>query len=271
MESEIKSSVKETYGNIAKNIGANNGCGCGCTPAPGQNKIPANLYGRIDLDMLPEKAVQASLGCANPLLLANLAEGETVLDLGSGGGIDVLMAARYVGEKGKVYGLDMTDEMLALANENKQKMGVDNVEFLKGYIEEIPLPDEAVDVIMSNCVINLSEDKEKALAEAYRVLKMGGRLAIADIVTMKDIPDDVRQKASMWSSCLGGTLEIEEYVKILKKVGFDNVSIEPVQVYTKDLITGFAACSCFEPVVQEVNLNIIDGAFASAYIKAEKH
>ena len=180
------------------------------------------------------------------------------------------MAAKYVGDSGKVYGLDMTDEMVALANENKEEMGVSNVDFLKGYIEEIPLGDETVDVIISNCVINLSEDKEKALAEAYRVLKQGGRLAIADVVTMKDIPDSVRQKASMWSSCLGGTLKVEEYESILKKVGFEKVSIEPVQVYTKDLITGMAACSCFEPLIDDVNLDDVDGAFASAYIKALK-
>jgi SAM-dependent methyltransferase len=232
--------------------------------------LAANFYGRVDLENLPSKAVEASLGCANPLLLAELKEGETVLDLGSGGGIDVLMATRYVGESGKVYGLDMTDEMLALANQNKEKMGVSNVEFLKGYIEEIPLENETVDVIMSNCVINLSDDKEKALAEAYRVLKKGGRLAIADIVTMKDIPDDVRKKASMWSSCLGGTLRVEEYESILKKVGFEKVTIEPVQVYTSDLITGLASCSCFEPLIEEVNLDDVDSAFASAYIKAEK-
>lgn len=270
MESEIRLSVKETYGNIAKNIGANSGCGCGCTPVSDISGISTDLYRKIDLENLPEKAVQASLGCANPLLLANLTEGETVLDLGSGGGIDVLMAAKYVGEKGKVYGLDMTDEMLALANENKLKMGVGNVEFLKGYIEEIPLEDKAVDVIMSNCVINLSEDKEKALAEAYRVLKKGGRLAIADVVTVKEIPDDVRQKASMWSSCLGGTLKMVDYEQILKKVGFERVEIEPIQFYTKDFITGMAACSCFEPLVEEVNLDLVDGAFASAYIKAVK-
>lgn len=269
MESEVRSSVKETYGNIAKNIGTTSGCGCGCTPTT-DNKLAAGFYGKIDLENLPSKAIEASLGCANPLLLAELKEGETVLDLGSGGGIDVLMATRYVGKTGKVYGLDMTDEMLALANENKEKMGVSNVDFLKGYLEEIPLENETVDVIMSNCVINLSEDKEKALAEAYRVLKKGGRLAIADIVTLKDIPDDLRQKASMWTSCLGGTVKAEEYKSILKKVGFEEVAIEPVQVYTKDVITGLASCSCFEPLIQEVNLDAVNGAFASAYIKAKK-
>lgn len=270
MESDVRSSVKEVYGNIAKNISTDSGCGCGCSPYDPKGKISSGIYGKIDLKSLPLKAVEASLGCANPLLLAELQEGETVLDLGSGGGIDVLMATRYVGETGKVYGLDMTDEMLALANENKQKMGVTNVEFLKGYIEEIPLKDEAVDVIMSNCVINLTEDKEKALAEAYRVLKKGGRLAIADIVTMKDIPDDIKKKASMWSSCLGGTLSIEDYEIILKKVGFTNLVIEPVQIYNKEFITGMASCSCFEPLIDEVNLDAIDGAFASAYVKAEK-
>jgi SAM-dependent methyltransferase len=270
MESDVRSSVKEVYGNIAKNINSDSGCGCGCSPYDPKGQISSGIYGKTDLENLPLKAVEASLGCANPLLLAELQQGETVLDLGSGGGIDVLMATRYVGETGKVYGLDMTDEMLALANENKQKMGVANVEFLKGYIEEIPLKDEAVDVIMSNCVINLTEDKEKALAEAYRVLKKGGRLAIADIVTIKDIPEDIKKKAAMWSSCLGGTLSIEDYESILKKVGFTNLVIEPVQIYNKEFITGMASCSCFEPLIAEVNLDAIDGAFASAYIKAEK-
>ncbi|HWP96947.1 MAG TPA: arsenite methyltransferase [Syntrophomonadaceae bacterium] len=270
MESDVRSSVKEHYGNIAKTVGTDSGCGCGCTPNITKGTTPSGLYGKIDLENLPQKAVEASLGCANPLLFAELKAGETVLDLGSGGGIDVLMATKYVGESGKVYGLDMTDEMLALANENKKKMGVSNVEFLKGYIEEIPLENESVDVIMSNCVINLSEDKEKALSEAYRVLKKGGRLAIADVVTMKDIPSEIRQKAAMWSSCLGGTLRIEEYESTLKKVGFKNIEIDPAHVYTKEIITGLASCSCFKPLIDEVNLDVIDGAFASAYVKARK-
>ncbi len=270
MENNIRESVKQVYGNIAKSVSTKSSCGCGCSPVIDNGKLSGSYYGRIDLDSLPQKAVEASLGCANPLLLAGLKEGETVLDLGSGGGIDVLMASSYVGKSGKVYGLDMTDDMLDLANENKRRMGVSNVEFLKGYIEEIPLEDEKVDVIMSNCVINLSEDKEKALREAYRVLKKGGRLAIADVVTLKDIPDHVRHKASMWSSCLGGTLKIEEYESILKKAGFEHLEIEAVQVYTKELIAGMSLCSCFEPLIEEVDLDDIDSAFASAYIKAEK-
>lgn len=272
MENDVRSSVKQTYGNIAKNIQESSGCGCGCSPTPTSARSSNPVYEIIDLENLPPKAVEASLGCANPLVLAALQAGETVLDLGSGGGIDVFMASQSVGNTGKVYGLDMTDEMLALANENKQKMGISNVEFLKGYIEDIPLQDESVDVIMSNCVINLSEDKNRALSEAYRVLKKGGRLAIADVVTMKDIPDEIRQKAAMWSSCLGGTLKIDEYQNILQAVGFEYIDIEPVHVYTREFITSLSACSCFEPLLQdvEIDLDALDGAFAGALIKAKK-
>lgn len=267
MEGKIRESVKEFYGSIAQNIKMESACGCS---VPKGGALAEPFYGKIDLDQLPAMALEASLGCANPLLFAGLKEGETVLDLGSGGGLDVLAATKYVGPSGKVYGLDMTDEMLALARQNQADMGVINVEFLKGYIEEIPLNDESVDAIISNCVINLSEDKEKALAEAYRVLRNGGRLAIADIVTLKEIPDKVREIAAMWSSCLGGTLAVAEYEDILKKVGFSKVEVEVAQVYTTDFISGLAGCSCFEPLVKEFDLDIIDGAFAGAYIKAVK-
>lgn len=272
MENDARSSVKQLYGNIAKTIQENAGCGCCCSPNPTSARMSTAVYEIIDLENLPPKALEASLGCANPLALAALREGEIVLDLGSGGGIDVFMASQSVGEAGKVYGLDMTDEMLALANENKQKMGVSNVEFLKGYIEDIPLQDESVDVIMSNCVINLSEDKTSALSEAYRVLKKGGRLAIADVVTMKDIPDEIRKKAAMWSSCLGGTLKINDYQYILQTVGFERIDIEPVHVYTREFITSVSACSCFEPLLKDVGIDLdaLDGAFAGALIKAKK-
>ena len=205
-----------------------------------------------------------------PIALANLQEGETVLDLGSGGGIDVLISARFVGETGKAYGLDMTDEMLELANRNREKSGAKNVEFLKGYIEDIPLADEAVDVITSNCVINLTESKEAALAEAYRVLKKGGRLAIADIVELKAIPDEVRQNVAMWVGCISGALSVQEYERILKKVGFTSVEITPVNIYTKEVIKGFAEAKELEDIYSRLDEAALDGAFAGAHVKAYK-
>ena len=273
MEFDVKAKVKEHYGEIAAKVSENSGkasC-CSCTSCNGDSIESSMLYEGTDLSELPKEAVDASLGCANPLLFAGLKEGETVLDLGSGGGIDVLAASRHVGKSGKVYGLDMTDEMLVLANKNKEKMGVDNVEFLKGYIEDIPLNDESIDVILSNCVINLSEDKEKALSEAYRVLKKGGRLAIADIVSMKQIPSEMRKQAEMWCSCLAGTLEVTEYRSILEKVGFENVEIEPIHAYTKSIIEKeFIDHKYLGGTIDNTDLDIIDGAFAGAHIKAVK-
>ena len=218
---------------------------------------------------LPKEAIAASLGCANPIVFAQLKEGETVLDLGSGGGIDVLLASRFVGESGKVYGLDMTDEMLALANRNKQKMGVTNVEFLKGYIEAIPLPDESVDVVLSNCVINLTEDKKVALSEAFRVIKPGGRLRIADVVALKDISPELRKNAEMWCGCLAGTITIPQYEHILRECGFVDVNIEIAHVYTREVITAELLHS-FESYLPEVKMDALDGAFAGALISAEK-
>lgn len=272
MEFDIKRKVKEYYGGIATKVtsGEEKSC-CSGSSCCGDVSKSSLIYGEENLNDLPKEAVEASLGCANPVLFAELKEGETVLDLGSGGGINVLMAAKHVGARGRVYGLDMTDEMLKLANKNKEKMGVANVDFLKGYIEDIPLKDELIDVIMSNCVINLSEDKEKALSEAYRVLKSGGRLAIADIITMKEIPSELKNQAGMWCGCLGGTLTTREYKAILEKVGFKDIEIEPAHIYTKSIIEStFLQDKYLGDVVDGNDLDVIDGAFAGAYIKARK-
>ncbi|KYO65529.1 arsenite methyltransferase [Thermovenabulum gondwanense] len=273
MDYNIKEKVKEYYGSIAKKVEKNSdsaGCCC-CGPSCCGTSSDIMFYEKEELKGLPEEAVNLSLGCANPVVFAKLKEGEVVLDLGSGGGIDALIAAKYVGEKGKVYGLDMTDEMLAVANKNKEKMGAKNVEFIKGYIEDIPLCDESVDVILSNCVINLCEDKEKALKEAYRVLKKGGRLAIADVVALKDIPESIKKRAELWAGCVAGTIKAEEYKDILMRVGFKDIEIIPAHVYTKDLIEGILADkNKLIELEREIDLNEIDGAFAGAYIKAVK-
>jgi ubiquinone/menaquinone biosynthesis C-methylase UbiE len=278
MSYDVKKKVKEYYGGIAKSVNSSEkssccgGSGC-CSGSSCGGSISDNsvIYNGEDLANLPIEAVNASLGCANPLLLAQLKEGEVVLDLGSGGGIDVLLATRYVGSKGKIYGLDMTDEMLELANKNKMKMGVENVEFLKGYIEDIPLPDHTVDAVISNCVINLSDDKEKALSEAYRVIKEGGRLAISDIISLKQVPGEIRKMAEMWVGCIAGSLSIEEYRRILERVGFKNIEITPVHIYTKDVVSDVLRQKNYVPKidVQEI-LERVDGAFAGAYIKAVK-
>ena len=217
----IKDTIRDKYGQAALRVvsGAKGGC---CT---------ANLYDPTETAGLPEQAVLASLGCGNPTALAELHAGEVVLDLGSGGGIDVLLSARRVGRSGKVYGLDMTDEMLALARENQRKAGIDNVEFVKGDIERIPLPDATVDVIISNCVINLSADKRKVLAEAFRVLKPGGRLAVSDVVARGAIPEAIRRSMELWVGCVAGALEEEEFKALLAEQGFEDVSIEPTRVY----------------------------------------
>ena len=223
---EIKDTVKAKYGQAATRVlGGGQGGGCGCDP------VSSNLYDAAETAALPEGAVLASLGCGNPTALAELHEGEIVLDLGSGGGIDVLLSARRVGATGKAYGLDMTDEMLALARENQCTAGVTNVEFLKGEIERIPLPDASVDVIISNCVINLSADKRRVMHEAFRVLKPGGRFAVSDVVVRGDIPDAVRRSMELWVGCVAGALEEEEYKGLLAAAGFVDVGIEPTRIY----------------------------------------
>src|SRR3982074_3300400 len=216
MNQEIKEVVKEKYGQAALRVTAGGGACCGSSPAKGcSDPITSNLYDTTQAGQIPENALKASLGCGNPTALAQLNAGETVLDLGSGGGIDVLLSARRVGPTGKAYGLDMTDEMLALAEENMRKSGVENVEFLKGEIENIPLPDDSVDVIISNCVINLSADKDRVLREAFRVLKPAAGLAVSDVVTRGEIPPDVRQSVLLWVGCLAGALEENDYRKKL--------------------------------------------------------
>jgi len=244
MNTDIRKIVQERYGKIAENLSKNEqrneqSSGC-CSSACGQCNQgitdTALNYADMELSALPREAIEASLGCANPLVFAQIKEGETILDLGSGGGIDVLMASRFAGDTGKVYGLDMTDEMLRLANENKAKMGVTNVEFIKGYIEDIPLEDEIVDAVISNCVINLSGDKERVISEAFRVLKKGGRLRVADVVSLKEINPEFRKNAEMWCGCLAGAIGVQEYESILLRCGFTDVNIEVVHVYTDEII-----------------------------------
>src|SRR5436305_4996352 len=228
---EIKRTVMEKYGQAALRVAGGERGSCGGTGSCGCDPVSSNLYDAADTATLPEGAVLASLGCGNPTALAELHEGEIVLDLGSGGGIDVLLSAQRVGATGKAYGLDMTDEMLALARENQCTAGVTNVEFLKGEIERIPLPDASVDVIISNCVINLSTDKRRVMHEAFRVLKPGGRFAVSDVVVRGDIPDAVRRSMELWVGCVAGALEEEEYKGLLAAAGFVDVGIEPTRIY----------------------------------------
>ncbi|MCT8975173.1 arsenite methyltransferase [Clostridium sp. CX1] len=271
MEKNIKSKVKAYYGGIAKQVSTKSQSSCGCgTACCGNIDNNSNIYTKEYLEGLPEDAVNASLGCANPVVLAQFKKGETVLDLGSGGGIDVFISSKYVGEEGKVYGLDMTDEMLDLANRNKEKIGVTNVEFIKGYIEDIPLNNKTIDVITSNCVINLCEDKENALREAYRVLKAGGRLAIADIVQLKKVPEDIKRSAEMWVGCIAGALDLKVYEDILKRVGFKEVEITPVNLYTKEIIEEIAKQKGLGDLYSQIDAELLDGAYAGAHVKAYK-
>jgi SAM-dependent methyltransferase len=266
---ELKDVVKEKYGQAALRVNAGGSSCCGTSAALDGccDPITSNLYDAAQTGELPEEAVLASLGCGNPTALAQLNTGETVLDLGSGGGIDVLLSARRVGPAGKAYGLDMTDEMLALARENQRKAGVENVEFLKGEMEDIPLPDNAVDVIISNCVINLSGDKDRVLREAFRVLKPGGRFAVSDVVTRGEVPTDVRQNVLLWVGCIAGALQDYDYVAKLAKAGFDSIDIEPTRVYdvedARTFLTGQGVdVDAIAPEVQ--------GKFMSAFIRAKK-
>src|SRR5438876_6855867 len=232
MATDLKGVIREKYGEAARRAAAGaarTGCcgtGCGC-----DDPITTNLYGADDTAALPAQAIAASLGCGNPTALVDLAPGQVVLDLGSGGGIDVLLSARRVGPHGKVYGLDMTDDMLALARENQRRAGVANVEFLKGEIEHIPLPDASVDVIISNCVNNLSPDKDRVLAEAFRVLKPGGRFAVSDVVVRGEVPQEIRRNVELWIGCISGALEENEYREKLSRAGFESIGVEPTRVY----------------------------------------
>jgi SAM-dependent methyltransferase len=271
---EVKASVKEKYGQAARRVAegdtAASCCGssacCGST-TEAWDPITADLYDEGQKAGVPAEALLASLGCGNPTALAQLHEGETVLDLGSGGGIDVLLSARRVGATGKVFGLDMTDEMLALANENKAKAGATNVEFLKGEIEHIPLPDNSVDVIISNCVINLSADKAQVLREAFRVLKPGGRFAVSDVVVRGDAPPEVRRNMELWVGCVAGALEEMEYRDLLADAGFRRVEVEPTRVYEAKDAEAFLTGSGLDV---ETFKEQIDGKFMSAFIRATK-
>lgn len=269
--SEVKEIVREKYGQAALRVvsGATASSCCGSTALyPAEiDPITANLYNSAEKSSLPEQAVLASLGCGNPTALAKLNPGETVLDLGSGGGIDVLLSAKRVGPTGKAYGLDMTDEMLALARENQKKANVENVEFLKGEIENIPLPDSSVDVIISNCVVNLSGDKSRVLAEAYRVLKPGGRLAISDVVTSGEIPADVRRSVELWVGCIAGALDEDDFRAKLQHAGFENVELETTRVYDVEDARGFL---CDQGIDIDAIAPLVAGKFKSDFIRATK-
>ncbi len=272
--SDLKSSVQQRYGQAAQRVSdgetaasccGSSGC-CGTT-TEAWDPITANLYDEGETQGIPAKALLASLGCGNPTALAELREGETVLDLGSGGGIDVLLSAKRVGPTGRAYGVDMTDEMLALANENREKAGAENIEFLKGDIEHIPLPDATVDVIISNCVINLSGDKRRTLAEAFRVLKPGGRFAVSDVIVRGEVPEAVRRNMELWMGCVAGALEEQEFLALLTEVGFENPSIEPTRIYKGDDAAALLANTGLDV---ETLSNEIDGKFMSAFVRATK-
>jgi SAM-dependent methyltransferase len=261
----IQDAVREKYGEIARSVGKTSCCGptaCGCN-----DPITSDLYSTAETAGLPDAAVAASLGCGNPTALIELLPGQTVLDLGSGGGIDVLLSAQRVGPGGKVYGLDMTDEMLALARENQRRVGASNVEFLKGTIEAIPLPDQSVDVIISNCVINLSVDKDAVFREAFRVLKPGGRFAVTDVVIRGEVPAEVRRSMELWIGCIAGALEETDCVAKLGAVGFVDVELEPWRVYHVDDARAFLAESGLD--VERLAPQV-EGRFASAFIRAKK-
>ncbi|MCL2632656.1 MAG: arsenite methyltransferase [Coriobacteriia bacterium] len=262
--------VRERYSSIAKDIQSGNKQSCcskdsNCCNESDISSIDKNYQG-VDLTELPNESVIASLGCANPLVFAELKEGETVLDLGSGGGLDVLLASRFVGETGQVFGLDMTDEMLALANENKAKMGATNVEFIRGYIENVPLDANTVDVVLSNCVINLSDDKHKTISEAYRVLKPGGRLRIADVVATQEFDPMLKTDDDLWCACISGAILIDEYLEILRNNGFENADIEIVHRY--DVSVSNTCCSDDDDCCNTES--ILEGVFAGALIRADK-
>ena len=259
---DIKEAVRERYSQAALRAGS-----CCGTAAKSADPITSNLYSDRETGELPEAAVLASLGCGNPTALAELKQGETVLDLGSGGGIDVLLSARRVGPTGKAYGLDMTDEMLALARENQRKAGAENVEFLKGEIEAIPLPDNSVDVIISNCVINLSGDKDRVLREAFRVLKPGGRFAVSDVVTRGQVPEQLRRDMLLWVGCIAGALEEGDYLSRLKAAGFERAGIEPTRVYRIEDAREFLAGKGIDV---DAMAEEVDGKFMSAFIRAVK-
>ena len=271
---ELRSNVSKKYGEAATRVieGDTASCCTGSSACCGAtteawDPITSDLYDEKQAAGIPAEALLASLGCGNPTALAELKAGETVLDLGSGGGIDVLLSAKRVGPKGKVYGLDMTDEMLALANANKARAGATNVEFLKGEIEKIPLPDNSVDVIISNCVINLSGDKRNVLSEAFRVLKPGGRFAVSDVVVRGDVPGEVKKNMELWMGCVAGALEEREFLRMLRDVGFRKPTVEPTRVYKAEDATAFLIGSGLEA---KDFASQMDGKFMSAFVRATK-
>ena len=266
--SDLKDVVREKYGEAAKRAATGtSSCGCGssCCGENASDPITSNHYADAETASLPDGAVRASLGCGNPTALAELRAGEVVLDLGSGGGIDVLLSARRVGPTGKAYGLDMTDEMLALARRNQAEAGVTNVEFLKGEIEAIPLPDDSVDVIISNCVINLSGDKDRVIAEAFRVLKPGGRFAVSDVVVRGAVPEPIRKSVELWVGCVAGAMEDSEYIARLERAGFTGVGVEPTRIYeiaeAREFLTAHGIDA--DAIAKEV-----EGRFMSAFVRA---
>jgi arsenite methyltransferase len=265
----VKETVREKYGEAALRVKSGGSSCCGAAPSSQGccDPITSNLYDTTQTGQIPEAAVLASLGCGNPTALAKLNPGEIVLDLGSGGGIDVLLSARRVGPSGKAYGLDMTDEMLALARENQRAAGVENVEFLKGEIEHVPLPDNSVDVIISNCVINLSADKDQVLREAFRVLRPGGRLAVSDVVVRGEVPAEVRRSMELWVGCIAGALRDYDYVAKLAKAGFDSIDIEPTRVYSIEDARQFLAG---EGIDVDAIAPQVENKFMSAFIRAQK-
>ena len=268
-ERDLKDVVKDKYGKAALRVSAGGDAACSdSAPSRGErDPITSNLYGCGEASELPAEALAASLGCGNPTALAQLNPGDVVLDLGSGGGIDVLLSAKRVGPTGKAYGLDMTDEMLALARDNQRKAGIDNVEFLKGEIEHIPLPDGSVDVIISNCVINLSGDKDRVLTEAFRVLKPGGRFAVSDVVVRGEVPSAIRRSVELWIGCVAGALEEQEYRDKLAKAGFEAIGVEPTRVYRAEDARDFFAGSGIDV---DAIAPQVEGKFMSAFVRAVK-
>jgi len=269
-QTKITEAVKEKYGEAASRVASGGAASCGTAPSSsccGSDPITSNLYESAQTAGLPQGAVLASLGCGNPTALAQLKPGEIVLDLGSGGGIDVLLSAKRVSPGGKAYGLDMTDEMLALARENQKKAGVENVEFLKGEIENIPLPESAVDVVISNCVINLSADKDRVFQEAFRVLRPGGRFAVSDVVVNGEVPPEIRRNMELWVGCVAGALRDSEYISKLASAGFREISIEPTRVYKLDDARQFLAA---QGIDADSIAPQVEGKFISAFIRATK-
>ena len=266
---DVKATVRRKYGEAARRVSGGSATSC-CSPSccgGADDPITSNLYTADQTQALPQEALLASLGCGNPTALAELRPGETVLDLGSGGGIDVLLSARRVGPSGKAYGLDMTDEMLALARENQRRAGVENVEFLKGEIESIPLPDGSVDVIISNCVINLSTDKRRALAEAFRVLKPGGRFAVSDVVVRGEVPPEVRRSMELWVGCVAGALTERQYLDNLREAGFEDISLEPTRVYHFEDAKAFLNGAGLDT---EALARQVSGRVMGAFVRARK-